>query len=326
MRIIHISEYKQDTMELAKPVYDGKRRILLAAGRSIHPMYIDRLKAMKISSLIVEDVESTGITLEEMMDMPTWMDAIEGVQQVFEGVASNKPFPVAVLQKAVRKLVMEVKSRRIIVLFPSSSLPEELFEYAHAVNVALLSLQIGKQMQYNDLQLHDLAVGCLLHDIGKLSAGDEKGHPEAGFATLRKVREVNLVSAHVAYQHHETLDGKGYPRGIAGKDFLEFAQVCGVANLFENLVSRDNVPPHEAVERLMAMSGVAYLPSIIDAFVRNVPSYPPGTKIKLRDGEAAIVTRIHTHMQRPVIRLLSTNEEISLADHPTVIVEGVFQA
>ncbi|WP_342664279.1 HD-GYP domain-containing protein [Aneurinibacillus terranovensis] len=321
--MIHISQYDQNKMELAKPVYDGKRRILLAAGRTIHPVYLEKLKELKISTLIVEDMESTGITLEEMVDMPTWMDAIEIVRDVYENVASNKPIPLVAIQKMVSKLVAEVKQRRIILLFPTSSLPIELFPYAHAVNVTLLSLQVARHLQYNELQLHDLAIGCLLHDIGKAHGRESEKHCEAGFSILRKMREISLLSAHIAYQHHETMDGKGYPRGIRGEEFLEFAQICAVTNLFENFISVQHMPPHEAIERIMALSGSAYLPSIIEAFVRKVPAYPPGTKLLLHNGEEAIVTQITTHMQRPVVRIFSTDKEISLADNPTIVVKGL---
>jgi putative nucleotidyltransferase with HDIG domain len=322
MRLIHISQYQQEKMKLAKSVYDVKGRVLLAAGNRIHPMYLERLQSMGITSLIIEDEESKGITLEEMLDMSTWMEAIQTLKDIFDKVASNQPFPISILQASARKLVAEVKQRFAIVLIPSTSLPNELSPYAHAVNVTLISLLVAKRLQYNDLQLHDLAIGCLLHDIGKLNAKEEE-HTELGFSILRKVREINLLSAHVAYQHHERMDGTGYPRGIKGTEFLELAQVCAVANLFENLISIENMPPHEAIEMIMTQNGVGYLASIIQAFVRSVPPYTPGMKVVLNNNEPAIVTRIESNIQRPVVRVLSNNQEVSLADDLTIMVSKV---
>lgn len=322
MRLIHISQYQESKMKLAKPIYDAKGRILLAAGNRIHPMYLERIQSMGISTLVIEDEESKGITLEEMLDMRTWIETIQGLKEVFEKVELNQPLPIQVLQSVARRLVAEVKQRRAIMLIPSTSLPNELSSYAHAVNVTLISLLVSKQLSFNDLQLHDLAIGCLLHDIGKLRSRESE-HTEIGFSILRKVREISLLSAHIAYQHHERMDGTGYPRGIKGSEFLEIAQVCAVANLFETLISVENMPPHEAIEMIMTQNGIGYLPSVIQAFVRSVPPYTPGMKVALSNNEVAIVTRIESHIQRPVVRIFSTNQEISLADNLNIMVSKV---
>ncbi|WP_373681374.1 HD-GYP domain-containing protein [Aneurinibacillus soli] len=198
----------------------------------------------------------------------------------------------------------------------------EFIPYAHAVNVTLISLLISKKLSYNDLQLHDLAIGCLLHDIGKLHS-KETEHTEIGFSILRKVREISLLSAHIAYQHHERMDGTGYPRGIKGSEFLEIAQVCAVANLFETLISVENMPPHEAIEMIMTQNGIGYLPTVIQAFVRSVPPYTPGMKVALNNNMIAIVTRIESHIQRPVVRISSSKQEISLANNLNLMVSKV---
>ncbi|MED4603203.1 HD domain-containing protein [Paenibacillus validus] len=322
MRFIPITEYNEQAMMLAQPVYDNKRRMLLAANNTIHPRYLEKLIQVGIKQLIIEDAESKGITLEEMMDMPTWMDVIDNVQEAYAAVKAKKAFPIRNVLTGVSRLIREVQSRPVVIPVPSRTLAEELKPYAHAVNVALLALQVGKALGYNDLMLRDLAVGCLLHDIGKVTAQQETGHPEAGFNLIRGIREFSLLSAHIAYQHHETLDGHGYPRGISGATFHEYAQICGVCNLYENLISVQDAAPHDAMERIMATSSINYNADVVKAFVRAVPSYPPGTKIRMQTGDNAIVTKITDHMQRPVVRYLTTGQEVSLADNPTLMIAG----
>jgi putative nucleotidyltransferase with HDIG domain len=320
MRFIHISHYDQNTMQLAKPVYDMQRRMLLGANQTIHPVYLQKLIQIGIRNLIVEDADSKGITLEEMMDIPSWMDIITSVQEAFATVTSKKTVQIKNLLQGIGRLLSEIQNRPLVLPVPASTLAANLKPYAHAVNVAILSLQVGKALGYNELMLRDLAIGCLLHDIGKAVTTEEKEHPEAGFNILRGIREISLLSAHIAFQHHETLDGKGYPRSIQGNAFHEYAQICGLCNLYQN--QSEDVPPHEAMEMAMALSSIAYSAEVVQAFVRVVPAYPPGTKIRLQSGEEAIVTKIAGHMQRPVIRYFSTGKEIALAEHPTVIITG----
>lgn len=320
MRMIPITQYDEGTMQLAKPVYDSQRRMLLSAGQTIHPKYLERLVQIGIRNLIVEDAESKGITLEEMIDVPSWMDIVQWVQEAFDAVKSKKPLPMIKLLQGTGRLIKEIQSRPLVLPVPSTTLAAELKPYAHAVNVAILSLQVGKILGYNELMLRDLALGCLLHDIGKASTQEAKEHPEAGFSILRGIREISLLSAHIAFQHHETIDGQGYPRSIRGEAFHPYAQVCAVCNVYEN--QSGELPPHEAMEMVMASSSISYSTDIVQAFVRAVPAYSPGTKVVLQHGEEAIVTKITSHMQRPVIRILSTGEEISLADRPTIMISG----
>lgn len=320
MRLIPITQYDERTMQLAKPVYDSQRRMLLSANQTIHPKYLERLVHIGIRNLIVEDVESKGITLEEMMDIPSWMDVVQWVQEAFDAVKSKKPLPTIKLLQGTGRLIKEIQSRPLVLPVPSTTLAAELKPYAHAVNVAILSLQVGKNLGYNELMLRDLALGCLLHDIGKAKTIEEKEHPEAGFSILRSIREISLLSAHIAFQHHETMDGQGYPRSIRGEALHPYAQICAVCNVYENQSGK--LPPHEAMEMVMASSSISYSTDIVQAFVRAVPAYSPGTKVVLQHGEEAMVTKITSHMQRPVVRILSTGEEVSLVDRPTIMISG----
>lgn len=320
MRLIPIQDYDESSMQLAKPIYDAKRRILLAAGTTIHPKYQERLMDMKISHLIVEDSVSSGITLEELLDMPTWLDVADAVKQAFEAAKTGKTLPLKILLQKVGVLITELRQHPILLPIPTTVIAEELKEYAHAVNVALMALQMGKRLNYNELQLRDLAIGCLLHDIGKAVTDEPAKHPEEGFRLLREVREISLLAAHIAFQHHETIDGQGFPRALQGDNVHDYAQICALANMYDHLISDEHESPHEAMEMMMGQNGRTYSEHTVHAFIRSIPPYPPGTKVRLSNGEEAIVTRIHTHMQRPDIRHLDSHTELSLSDNPTLMV------
>lgn len=314
-------------MILGRPIYDAKKRILLAQGQRIHSKLLERLNQIGISYLFVEDYESKGITLEEMMDIPTWLDVITIVQNFFDSAQSKKPLPFKEVLFASGKLIKEILCRRVVAPIPTSTIAGELKLYAHSVNVALLSLQIGKKMGYSEMQLRDLSVGALLHDIGKIVTANNEQHSESGFEILRKIREMNLLSAHIAYQHHETFDGQGFPRGLKGEAFHPYAQICSLANQYEHLISDDNsVQPHEALEILMTLSDRAFSIEFLQAFIKAIPLYLPGTKIRLSNGEQAIVTRIQENFQRPYVRYSSNSQEISLVDHPHIVIQKTEKA
>lgn len=323
MRVISISQYDHSTMQLAKPIYDRHRRVLLGANHVIHPKYLEKLLQLGIRRLIVEDSETRGITLEEMIDVPTWMDVVALVEEFFSSPKKGVPFPIKNLLTAVGRLLMEIRHRPVLLPVPEQTLPELLKPYAHAVNVALLAVQVSRNLGYNEIMMRDVAIGCLLHNIGSAIVNDPREYPEVGFNLIRSIREFSLLSAHVVYQFREKMDGSGYPRMLAGDSFHDYAQICGICNLYEEMISNEEVAPHEAMEHIMTLSDNAYRMDIVRAFVNSIPSYPPGTKICMQNGEEAIVTKITEHMQRPVIRYLASGEELSLADNPTLIIRNV---
>lgn len=323
MRLISIDEYNPKLMQLARPVFDKQKRVLLGEGRMIHPTYLKRLSELEIRYLFVEDAISFGITMEEMLDIPTWMDAIDALKEVYEAALKNKELHIRELQKKVVQLVEEVGKRKAIFLIPTSTLAEELRVYAHSVNVTLLALQLAKKRGISQLQIKDLALGCLLHDIGKVLTTEIEDHPRAGFEFIRKHREVSILSAHVAFGHHEAVDGSGAPRGIVEKDIHEFAQICAIANEYENSISIKGLQPHEALEFIMTKSGTLFSSELISDFIQQVPSYIPGTKVKLNNGKIGIITKIQGNVQRPFVRYLDNGEEISLAENHTLLITEV---
>lgn len=323
MRVIQIDEYNEQTMQLAKPVFDAKGRVLLGAGTQVHPKYLDKLMKIGITYLIVEDAISKGITLDEMVDMPMWIEAVKIIEICFEHARNQTSLPIKELLQTTAALIKEIKERKAVMLVPSTSVAEDMQLYAHSVNVALISLQIGKLLQLNELQLRDLTIGCLLHDIGKAVTSDRQKHPEEGFNILRKIREFNLLSAHIAFQHHEHVNGEGFPRKLGEKEIIDFAQICSVANDYENMISKQGISSYEAMERLMAQSEQQYAHKTIDALFKGVPSYLPGTYVKLNNNQIAIVTKIVSNLHRPYVRLVETNEEFSLEEKTTVLVKEV---
>jgi putative nucleotidyltransferase with HDIG domain len=321
--MIGIEEYKKETMQLGEPVYDFKKRILLAKGSTIHPKYMVKLKEIGIRSLIIEDVISAGITLDEMIDMSIWIDAITAVEKAFDQVKSGKQVTLIELQKTVKKLINEVGQRQAIVLMPTSTIDEKLAPYAHAVNVTLLALQIAKRMSFNQLQLNSLGFGCLLHDIGKAITSDPAQHPEKGFQILKANREISLLVTHIAFQHHECFDGSGYPRGIKRSEILEFAQVCSVANDYENMISKEGIQPNEALEIIMSLVDKKYSHAAVLSLTNGIISYPPGTHILLNNGKFGIVTRIDSHLHRPIIKIQGISQEVDLSEESTLIIEKI---
>ena len=158
-------------------------------------------------------------------------------------------------------------------------------------------------------------------------------HTEYGFEILRKDPSVSLLSAHCALQHHEKLDGTGYPRGLKGDEIHPYGKILAVADVFDALTSnrpyRKAMLPHEAMEILYGETYTHFDPKYVKTFQRSVATYPVGLTVKLNTGETGVV--VHYEMgapNRPTVRVLNdpTGDsvdkpyEIDLAKHPSIMI------
>jgi len=190
------------------------------------------------------------------------------------------------------------------------------------VNVGILATKVGTRLGYYGEELERLTLGGLLHDIGLFAVPqslitksgrlthDERTlieqHPELGYQTIRKAGEKYDWLAQVVRQAHERWNGQGYPNKLNGRQICEFAQIIGVVDVFDALVSprgyRRRFFPHEAVRELIVAERTAFPREVVKALVEQLSAYPLGTSVRLTTGEVGSVMRVNTRYPlRPVI-------------------------
>lgn len=225
-------------------------------------------------------------------------------------------------------------------------------QYAHGVNVMLLSLLLGKTCGMEAGALRDMAIGALFHDVGKLKVQDVvKQKTEAE----RSRAEESLFRMHVQYgenvvqrlaslgphgraalaAHHERWDGSGYPRGTTGESIPLAARIVALVNRYDNLCNplrvKDALTPAEALARLYRSEGVHFEPSLLARFVKVMGVFPPGTVVELSNGGLGMVVSIHhADTLRPTLTLYAPDVPrdeapvLDLLQEPqTKIVRGV---
>jgi hypothetical protein len=131
-------------------------------------------------------------------------------------------------------------------------------------------------------------------------------HPELGYQALRKLGTTYDWLAEVVCQAHERWNGQGYPNKLKGRQINEFAQIIGVVDVFDALVSprpyRRRFLPHEAVRELVEVERTAFPREVIKALVEQLSAYPIGTSVRLSTGELCTVIRVNTRFPlRPVV-------------------------
>ncbi|WP_372660465.1 HD-GYP domain-containing protein [Cohnella sp.] len=324
---------------LGKTIFSSNGTVLLSRGVQLTVFMISTLKRIGVTTVYIDDPLYRDITVDELLSEETKRAVIHQMSETFEALRSGKPFSSKAISQTVDGMLDEILQNQNILIQLSDIRSADNAMFIHAMNVCMISSMLGLNMGLNMIQLKELAVGALLHDIGKLNAPEiQEGrmhHAWRGFDLLKNKREYSLLVCHVAFQHHEAIDGSGLPRGLVGEDIHIYAKITAVANMYDNLLynSKENKPllPHEASERLNSFSGTLLDHTVLVQFMRIVSIYPNGISVKLSNRQTGVVVGQHRGLPgRPIVRIIDKEgdetvgfKEIDLAQHPTVFIEAV---
>lgn len=200
------------------------------------------------------------------------------------------------------------------------------YTFFHSVNTAVLALALGRRAGMDRQALHRLGCGALLHDIGKTKIPLEilnkpgkyeawefeimKQHALRGVEILSKVRDFQDDVVRPALEHHERVDGTGYPFGRDRSELTIFGMIASVVDIYDALTSdrcyHQGIPAHRALQRLYDLGQSGHLDAVlVQRFIQSVGVYPVGSCVQLNTGEVAIVKEVnHVRPVNPVIILV----------------------
>jgi putative nucleotidyltransferase with HDIG domain len=184
---------------------------------------------------------------------------------------------------------------------------------AHALNVSIIALLLGRAFGLNRDEMLDLGVGALLHDVGKLEVLARLRHREDSFTGP----EMQMYQQHVAKgvaiaqgmglspgplliiaQHHENADGSGFPQRINMDKMSAGARIVALVNRFDGLcnplLASKAMTPHEALSLMFAQGRNRFDATMLNAFIRMMGVYPPGSAVQLTDDRYALVVAVNS--------------------------------
>lgn len=352
MRRISVNNAQQGMIN-ARAIYSSEGKILLADGIALNDFYITRLKELGILSLYIRDEFAGELSIPEVVSDKTRVETTKLIRQAFTQIESSRRINILNIRDAVDKILDEVLSHSNTLVHLVDIRAFDDYTFAHSVNVCILSLMTGISLSYNTLQLKELGIGALLHDIGKtripkdiLNKPDRldacefqkmQEHSLQGFEILRQYPEISLLSSHVAFQHHERMDGSGYPRLLHGNDIHEYARIVAVTDVYDALLAdrvyRHAFLPYEAIRELTRGAYTLFDPRVVAALLDNIAIYPVGSVVQLNTGDVGIVVDVNKQSQhRPIIRMLVDHhgekipgrQEIDLDKMSTVYIVKAF--
>lgn len=204
----------------------------------------------------------------------------------------------------------------------------------HSMNVAVMtaSIIVWKE-NMTDRDYYETVAGAMLHDIGKLYVprailekpgrlNEEeyaivKQHASLGYMKLKSLGNVSEKIARMAYEHHENVDGSGYPLHLKDDEILNESKIIHIADVYEAMTAKrcykQPMLPGDVTEYTMSKNGMMFNQNCLKDFLRTVPAYNKGDMVMLSNRNLAEVLSCNQlNSLRPKIRMISTGEEIDL--------------
>lgn len=312
---------------LAKNIYNERGEVLLKKGAALTVGLLTRLRNVGVSAIYTEDDRFDDIVGEDIISEQTKREALGNIALALEKVQSGKDFDLRTVSVSANSLISEITKNKNVLISLNDIRTKDNQLFIHSLNITILAVLMGLKLNFNQLQLQELAIGAMLHDVGMVAKNTEKNdHPIVGFGILKKKHEISMLSAHVALQHHEHIDGTGYPRGVKEADIPIYARIVAIADYYDRRVAEENVRPYEVCEEIMASAGKMFTLDLVVLFLKSVALYPTGCWVRLTTGETGVVIAQNQGLPaRPKIRLLkskmssSFDEEVILAQDTEVI-------
>lgn len=363
---LHLSELTTDHL-LARSVFRDNGELLLASGYRVTSPVLKKLHEGQqeifwvieegLEDLIPQEVISDQIARQSSnslkdnatafkKELKTTLKSVDDIEKVMSDTSQFKNIIAAdKVKTSAIAMIQQVMANDGALINLSGMRSQSDYTFQHAIDTTVVALMLGNQFGFTKAELEQLALGTMLMDTGYLVMPDDlvqrngrvtfqefsllKEHTTYGFQILRENPKIPLVSAHVAYQHHERQDGGGYPRRLKGsnqpplrtnskekKTIHRYAEIAAVADYYVGLQSPRNTadakPPGEIIKLMIKAGGAGLNLSIVDTLITKIPIYPVGARIvvmedsdKTYQGFSGVVADVSEDFpESPIIVLL----------------------
>lgn len=338
MRKINLDSVQAGAI-LAKTIMTLEGKVLLTSGVILNEDFIAKLQAYGITELFIEDEISRNISVPEFVKE----DIITETKLLMKVMMTGTPITTSIdgqkVMEAVNKIISNILANEDIVVYLSDIRSVDDYTFSHSVNVCIYSLVIGIGLGYTGEKLRELGVGAMLHDIGKVKIPDYilkkpgkltrdesdeiKRHTLYGYEILKSTKGISLTSSHIALEHHERVDGSGYPYHFRSENIHKTAKIVAVSDVYDALTSdrvyRKKLMHCEVIDYITSLASHHFDQEVVDTFIRYVAYYPIGTAVILNNGEKGIVSKYNKYFPtRPVVRIVMGEDGKALARHKEI--------
>ncbi|MBD3667803.1 MAG: HD-GYP domain-containing protein [Kangiella sp.] len=285
-------------------------------------------KRSKPSSRKAMDAEQTSRALR--VELPKAQKAFDRslrhIHQVLDEVADSSSIDVQAAREIVADCVDSILRNDTAMFWLTKIKNQDDYTAEHCLRVGILAITFGKYLQLDREQLELLGLCGMLHDVGKMQIPSEvlnkttpltqdefetiKQHTSLGYKYLSSHGDIAPEVQQVAHNHHEHINGKGYPRQISDQELSLYDRIIAIVDSYDAMTSdrcfRLGMPASQAVSILYNEQHQHYDSQLVQLFIQMVGIYPVGSLVKMNNGQIAVVLSTNEdHKLEPVVELLT---------------------
>jgi HD-GYP domain-containing protein (c-di-GMP phosphodiesterase class II) len=314
--ILHVSNYVDHVYVDAE--YKGRPLALSLAVAPTAPNPKDRLE-------LSEEFQRTRVSFETAADT---------LDRVFDSLRNGLRGDISAVQEAINPLIEGVFRNQEAVAALLRLKESGDYRYHHGISMAVWAAIVGRHLGLHRDELEKLAVGCAMCDVGMTQLPPElldqaenlteqqlrivRAHPIMGADMVSQSKDVDFEILAVIENHHERMDGSGYPRGIEGAAIPLLARIAGLVDTYDAMITARPYATartsHEATQELLDCKGSLFQEALVEQFVQAIGLFPTGTMVELNTGEVAIVvTQNDTRRLKPEVVIVLDAEKERMA-------------
>ncbi len=328
----------KEGMRIDQSIVDQTGRTLIARGTFLDDFMIDSLLKRGVGGIytsegeddpdeemipepIKEKIEKLKVADPAKVKLTESVKArvSEGIQYLYQNTESEN-FTNATNNIANDLMKAVIENDAIAVDISTLKVSDE-YTFKHSVDVATMAMIIAQKHGLSKDEIHEIGITGLLHDVGKSKIPNEilnkpakltdeefafmKQHTLLGYKILKEKDDIKGEIRLGVLQHHEKLNGKGYPQGLTSDKIVPYAKILAVADIYDALVTKrpykEPFSQRDAVEMIMSMTSDLDI-DIMKSFLESVILYPVGSTVKLSNGEKAkVVKNNRDYILRPKV-------------------------
>ena len=311
---------------LARDIINEDYRVILPKGAKIRRDYIRKLDELGITEVYVK-VDDSKASEIAILKIETESAIREMVRDILERHTYHNNQELAELGEAADDIIATILEEKQVVdrVFDIKERSADI--YQHSISICSLAILTALKLGIDMEKIHDIGVGCLLHDIGmryiaidynnqdvgtlnRQELAEYKKHPIYGYSSLKDETWISDLSKEIILYHHECMDGSGFP--LRTREIPFECRIVNVCDTFDEMIcgiACKQVRVYEALEFLKSFKNILFDAKIVDVFLGFTAVYPAGTHVLTNEGEMAVVlSQNKDFSERPVIRILKDRE------------------
>ncbi|MFD0672980.1 HD-GYP domain-containing protein [Cohnella sp. GCM10027633] len=323
---VHITDVRSGD-RLTEDIFNSFGLHVLSKGATLNERELSRLFQHQVDFVEIEHRAGAQAAPEPSgynpLLRPLYHDAVAGAEQLFERALTDGKIYEEDVKESFQPLVENFKTERDVVSLLLLLNSQDDYTYQHSVQVGMLSYYIARWIGWDEEDTVRAGKAGFLHDIGKCKISDAilnkperltneefsevKNHPKYGYDILKSsIEDAGIALA--ALQHHERMDGTGYPLGLKGDQIHPIARIVAVADVYSAMISSRVYSEKRdlliVLKEMHELSFQALDPEITHTFIRHMIPNFIGKKVELTNGEiGTIVMSNPTDYFRPLIKL-----------------------